>query len=193
MSYRVLDWLRFVIRTLLTDVGYRIKAFSRGQGMRVQPQCSSGDRWINTQFFPPPGFITAAMDFTMMTSAKRNGELIADLAPHRAALGEAKVMGISGLPPADQAGVRGDKLDVFAVTMPPRLRQRQDALVNRWYPGAVLRRLGALGLRYAGGASGFGDGSSAAKLVTRAAKAPSTCRASAAANALNTGLLARGC
>jgi hypothetical protein len=60
----------------------------------------------------------------MVAPAQRDGELIADLAPKRAALRKAEVVSVSGLPPADQTRMRGDKLDVFAVTMPPRLRQR---------------------------------------------------------------------
>ena len=62
--------------------------------MRLQPQCSSGDRRIDAQFFPPRGFIAAAMDLAMMTSAQRDSELIADLAPESSALREAEVMSV---------------------------------------------------------------------------------------------------
>ena len=92
--------------------------------MGFEPECPGGNDRIDFDAFPPIGFVTAAMNFAMMTSAKRNGELIADLTPHRAALGEAKVMGISGLPAADQTRVCGDKLHMIAVTVPSRLRQR---------------------------------------------------------------------
>ncbi|HKM71670.1 MAG TPA: hypothetical protein VJX94_16715 [Stellaceae bacterium] len=46
------------------------------------------------------------MKLTMVSSAQRDSELIAHLAPEGAVLREAKVMGIRGLPAANQAGLR---------------------------------------------------------------------------------------
>ena len=48
--------------------------------MRREPQRASGTGRIEPKFLPPAGFITVTMDLTMMSPAKRNRELIADLA-----------------------------------------------------------------------------------------------------------------
>ena len=76
------------------------------------------------RFFPPRRFVTAAVDFAMVTSAQGDSEFVADLPPERSALREAKVMSIRGSPAADQTRMCGDKLDMIAVTNAPWLRQR---------------------------------------------------------------------
>lgn len=48
------------------------------------------------------------MNLTMVPSAQRDGELIADFAPERATLGEAQVMSIRRLPSANQASLLDD-------------------------------------------------------------------------------------
>ena len=80
----------------------------------------------------------------MVTSAQRDGELVADLSPEGAALHEAEVVGVCGLSSADQAGVGRDKLDMIAVAMPSRLWQRQNTLIDRLCPPAAVLRLGTL-------------------------------------------------
>jgi hypothetical protein len=109
---------------LLADIGLRIRAFARGEGMRAQPQRPSDRGRINPQFFPPRGFICAAMNLAMMTTTQRNRELVADLLAERSALREAKMVSITRLPAADQTRMRGDKLDMIAVTNAPGLWQR---------------------------------------------------------------------
>ena len=61
----------------------------------------------------------------MVAAAERHGELVADFAPERAALGEAQMVCIARLAAADQARLLSDEPDVVAVTDPPWLRQRQ--------------------------------------------------------------------
>jgi hypothetical protein len=70
----------------------------------------------------------------MMSSAQRDGELIADFAPLSLGLGKAEVVGVRGLPAADQTGAVGDRPDVLPVANPARLRQGQQALVDRPRP-----------------------------------------------------------
>ena len=67
----------------------------------------------------------------MVSSTQRHGELIADLAPQRAALGKSQMVGIGGLSTTNQARMLGDRSDVIPVTNAARLRQRQHALVDR--------------------------------------------------------------
>jgi len=59
----------------------------------------------------------------MVPAAQRNNELVADLAPKRALLRESQVMGVGGLPAANQASLLGNRSDVIAVTNSPLLRQ----------------------------------------------------------------------
>ena len=112
--------------------------------MRLKPQCASNICWIDTGSAPPGGLIAAAVHLAMMTPAQRYGELIADLPAERSALYETEVVSVGRLPSADQTGARTNKFDVIAVTDPTRLRQSEDALVDRLRPRALLRRLRAL-------------------------------------------------
>ena len=70
------------------------------------------------------------MDLTVVTSTQRNSEFIAHLAPKRAALRESQVMGVGGLPAANQASLLSNRFDVIPVTNPPLLRQGQRALID---------------------------------------------------------------
>ena len=94
------------------------------------PQLAGNLDRIDSCLPPPSNFVAAAVNLTMMSSAQRDGELVADLASERPALGEAQVMGVQAAT-ANQAGMLGHVSDVIAVTNPARLRQRQRALVDR--------------------------------------------------------------
>ena len=50
------------------------------QWMRLQPQRPGGNGRIDPDFQPPCGFVAATVDLAMVPAAKRDGELIADLA-----------------------------------------------------------------------------------------------------------------
>ena len=47
--------------------------------MGLHPQHASRSAGIDANLVPPRGFITAAMDFAMVSSPKRYGKLVADL------------------------------------------------------------------------------------------------------------------
>jgi len=61
----------------------------------------------------------------VMGPAQRYRELVADLASHRARLGEPQMVGVSGASPADQTGLRCNELEVSLVTVPARLADRE--------------------------------------------------------------------
>ena len=65
------------------------------EGMRPQPQHVGGDGRVHPSIPPPCGLVAAAVNFTMVSPAQRNGELIADLASERAVLCEPQVMGVN--------------------------------------------------------------------------------------------------
>ena len=62
--------------------------------MCLQPKDTSRSGWIDAGLFPPGGLIAAAMHLAVMSAAKGNCELIADLAAKCPMLGEPQMMGI---------------------------------------------------------------------------------------------------
>jgi len=76
--------------------------------MCFKPEDTSRRAWIDTGPLPPGCFISAAMDFAMMSATKRNRELVADLAAERRRLGKPQVVGIGGAAPAHQTRLFGN-------------------------------------------------------------------------------------
>ena len=64
---------------------------------------------------PPRRFITMTMKLAVMTAAERHGELVAELAAKRPALGEAQVMGVGRFAAADQTGLLRYKAHMVAI------------------------------------------------------------------------------
>ena len=54
---------------------------------------------------PPCSLVTVAVNFAMMNTAERDGELIADFEAQGSRLGKPQVMRIGRLPAADEAGL----------------------------------------------------------------------------------------
>ena len=104
------------------------------EGVRFKPERAGSDRGINASLAPPCGFVTVAMDFSMMAAAQRHCELIADFATERPALRKAQVVGVARLPAADQTSLVRHKPHVLAVANAARLRQRQRALFDALGP-----------------------------------------------------------
>jgi len=98
--------------------------------MRLKPQGSGSGQWIDSGSTPPRGFIAVSVEFAMMPPAQRDGELIADLAPKCTTLREAKVVGITGPPAAEETRLLSDMPDVLAIPHPARFREQQGALVD---------------------------------------------------------------
>jgi hypothetical protein len=70
------------------------------------------------------------MDLAMMSSAERDGKLIADLAARCRRLRKPKVMSVGRTPATNEAGLFGNRLDVLSVTNPARGWQCQEAFVE---------------------------------------------------------------
>jgi hypothetical protein len=87
----------------------------------LRPELLGTGEGIDTGFVPPLGFITAAVEFAVMTTAKRNRELVAHLASERPMLGKAQVVSVRRVPSTDEAGLLGDELNVDLVPHPARL------------------------------------------------------------------------
>jgi hypothetical protein len=82
--------------------------------------------------------IAMAMIVAVMDSAQRYREFVADLAPHRAVLGEPQMMGIGWASAAHQARLRCNKLEMRFVAMPAGLADRELAFLDFDGSGAGL-------------------------------------------------------
>jgi hypothetical protein len=98
--------------------------------MCFQPQCASGDRWIDTHPIPPSNLIATAMGFAMMAAAEWHGELIADFAAKCRWLRESEMVRICRASAANEASLLGDRLDMLAVANSARRSQCQPAFVD---------------------------------------------------------------
>jgi hypothetical protein len=97
--------------------------------MLPEPMC--GRQWIDIDARPPGDLVTAAMNLIMVDTAKRNSELVAHPAPHRAWLGKAEMVSLAGMTPAREAGLRRHEFEMTPVAEPrcsrhhrPSRRQR---------------------------------------------------------------------
>ena len=92
----------------------------------------------------PPGLLIAgAMDRAVMRAAERDGEFIAGFAAERPRLQVAKMMRIGLFAAADEACLLGNVAKMLAVSIAPRCRNGEHALVD----AAGLIRIGASAFR----------------------------------------------
>jgi hypothetical protein len=98
--------------------------------MGLSPKFPCGADRIDTLCAPPVGFIAGPVQFAMMAAAQGHAEFVADLEAQTAGLCKAHMVGIAGLPGADQAGLFGDKPKVVLIAMAAQLRKGQYALVD---------------------------------------------------------------
>src|SRR6516165_10046847 len=106
--------------------------------MRLLPESLGDFERLDIELLPPGGFVAGLMQLTVMTSAERNGELIAHLQPDSSGLGEAQVMRVGRLPATDKTRLCGHKLQMGLVTQPLWLGQCERTLVDscctiRWW------------------------------------------------------------
>jgi len=79
------------------------------------------------------------MDFVVMDSAQRNCKLIADLQREASWLGVAHVVSVRWRASTDDTWLTRDVAEVRLAPDPPRLADRQRALVNLWQRSAVAQ------------------------------------------------------
>jgi hypothetical protein len=78
----------------------------------------SGRQWIDVDARPPGGLVTAAMNLIMMDAAKRYRELVAHPAAQGAGLGKAEMVGLAGMTPTREAGLRHYEFEMTFVADP---------------------------------------------------------------------------
>jgi hypothetical protein len=80
------------------------------------PQITSYADGVDARILPPPCFIAAAMNLSMVLAAQRDREFVAHLSPEGPRLGKPEMMGIGGFSTADEARLRGHELAMAFVT-----------------------------------------------------------------------------
>ena len=96
--------------------------------MRLAPKGCGNDQGIDPLALPPGALVASPVEFTMVQPADGNGEPVADFPPHRPLLGKLDVVGIRRGSAADETGLRGHKLQVFAVALSHRFADDGDRL-----------------------------------------------------------------
>src|SRR6266699_6550966 len=81
---------------------------------RLPELSRNGDR-VDPSRFPPQRLVARAMELAVVQAAERNREFVADLAPQGALLGEAQVVRLGGLAPANEAGSGSDVIQMLLV------------------------------------------------------------------------------
>jgi hypothetical protein len=107
-----------------------IWTLAKGQRVRLQPEGSRHGCRVNPELAPPSAFVAAAMNFTMVSAAERDRELVAHLAAKRSALGKAQVVRVTRDAAANEARLLGHVADVLAVAYAAGLGDGQDAFID---------------------------------------------------------------
>src|SRR5215510_16073157 len=96
----------------------------------VSPKLTGDLDGIDAGRRPPGLLIAGAMNRAMMRAAERDGEFIAGLAAERPRLQVAKMMRIGLFAAADEACLSGNIAKVLPVSITPRCRNHEHALVD---------------------------------------------------------------
>src|SRR5262252_10371555 len=96
----------------------------------LSPELAGDLNEVDAGRLPPCPLVASAMDGTVMRAAKRDGEFVAGFAAERPRLQVAKMMRIGLFAAADEARLLGDITKVLPVTIAPRCRKDERALVD---------------------------------------------------------------
>jgi hypothetical protein len=86
--------------------------------MIIQPQLQGNRHRVNTLLFPPAMLGGATVQVAVMEGAERYDIFVADFLTKASTLGEAEMMGMRGLPIADEAGKFSHMSQMAFVTDP---------------------------------------------------------------------------
>src|SRR6516225_3198838 len=122
--------------------------------MLPAPEVSGTHKRIDPLALPPGALIAAPVQLAMVQPADRDGEAVADLAPHRPLLRKLEVVGVRGAPAADETPLRSHEPEMVAIALANRLADGRRSLSLRFGPhGFAVRAIGLPDLwsRYWGG------------------------------------------
>jgi hypothetical protein len=113
----------------------------------LSPELTGDLDGVNANRLPPGLLVAGAMDGAVMRAAERDGEFIAHFAAQRPRLQVAKMMRIGLFAAANEARLLGNIAKVLAVTIAPRCRNDEHALVDAVGPleAAVFFRARLMG------------------------------------------------
>ena len=103
--------------------------------MGLHPKVLGGLQGIDPEVFPPGLLIARLMQLSMVTTAERHGEFIADFKAHRSRLGKAQMMRVTWLASADQTRLGGHELQMRLVAQPFGFAEGEFTLVDRAWEG----------------------------------------------------------
>ena len=93
--------------------------------MGLFPKASRNLQHSDPLLLPPSFLISCLVQFTVVTAAERDGELITDLEPNRARLRETQMVWIGWATTADKAGLRSNEFQVSLIAYPFWLSDRE--------------------------------------------------------------------
>src|SRR6266511_6466449 len=96
----------------------------------LSPELTGDLNGIDAGRLPPSLLVAGTMDRAVMRAAERDGEFVARLAAERPRLQVAKMMRIGLFAAADETRLLGNIAKVLAVTIAPRCRNDERALVD---------------------------------------------------------------
>jgi hypothetical protein len=96
----------------------------------LSPELAGDLNGVDAGRLPPGLLVAGAMDRAVMRAAERDGELVARFAAECPRLQVAKMMRIGLFAAADETRLLGDITKVLAVTIAPRCRKDEPALVD---------------------------------------------------------------
>ena len=96
----------------------------------LSPQLTGDFDGVDPGRRPPGPLVAGAMDRAMMLPAERHGKFIAGLAAERPRLQVAEMMRIGLFAAADEARLLGNIAKVLAVSIAPRCRNHEHALID---------------------------------------------------------------
>jgi hypothetical protein len=94
------------------------------------PELTGDVDGVDAGRFPPGPLVAGAMNRAVMRAAERDGEFVARFAAERPRLQVAKMMGIGLFAAANEARLLGNIPKVLPVTIAPRCRNDEHALVD---------------------------------------------------------------
>src|SRR5262245_25046963 len=96
----------------------------------LSPELTGNLNGVDAGRLPPGLLVAGAMDRAVMRAAERDGKFVAGFAAERPRLQVAKMMRIGLFAAADETRLLGDITKVLAVTIAPRCRKHEPALVD---------------------------------------------------------------
>jgi hypothetical protein len=105
------------------EQGIDVPLYGRPVEPGVLPQLLGNRDRVDAGGLPPIDLVATSVNVPMVGAAERNGEFIADPAPHGPRLHESQMVSIARLPPAQKARLRCHELQMGAIAIAARFAE----------------------------------------------------------------------